>query len=64
MPRRKRVGNPLAAAIVGVVIVGMGLYLILRSDADGPRLFGTLLIVFGAVGAVANLWLRRRLGKR
>ena len=62
MPRKKQVGNPLAAAIVGVIIAGMGVYLILRSDSDGPRLFGILVVVFGAVGAVANLWLRRRLG--
>lgn len=60
MPRRKRVGNPLAAAIVSVVIAGMGLYLIARGDSDVPRVFGSLLVLFGVAGAVANLWLRRR----
>ena len=60
MPRRKPVGNPLAAAIVGVVIAGMGLFLIVRGDSDVARVFGSLLILFGVVGAVANLWLRRR----
>ena len=60
MPRRKRVGNPLAAAIVGLVVVGMGVYLIVRGDSDVARVFGTLLILFGGAGAVANLWLRRR----
>ncbi|MFT3834117.1 MAG: hypothetical protein QM711_12460 [Micropruina sp.] len=61
MPRRKQVGNPLAAAIVGVVIAGMGVYLIVRGDSEVARVFGTLLIVFGAAGAIANLWLRGRL---
>ncbi len=60
MPRRKQVGNPLAAAIVGIVVAGMGLYLIVRGDTEVARVFGVLLVVFGGVGAVANLWLRRR----
>ena len=57
---RRKVGNPLAAAIVGLVIAGMGVYLIVRGNSEVARVFGILLIIFGAVGAVANLWLRRR----
>ncbi len=60
MPRRKKVGNPLAAAIVGLVIAGMGVYLIARGANEVPRTFGVLLIILGAGGAVANLWLHRR----
>ena len=39
----------------------MGLFLIVRGDSDVARVFGSLLILFGVVGAVANLWVRRRL---
>lgn len=61
MPRRRKVGNPLAAAIVGLIIAGMGVYLILRGNSEVALVFGILLIFFGVVGAIANLWLHRRL---
>lgn len=60
MPRRKKVGNPLAAAIVALVIAGMGLYMIVRADSDVAWVFGILLTVCGVLGAAANLWLHRR----
>lgn len=60
MPRRRKVGNPLVAAIVGVIIAGMGVYLIVRGTGEVPLVFGILLIVFGLGGSIANLWLRQR----
>lgn len=60
MPPARRVGNPLAAAIVGIVIAGMGLYMILEGASSTARVYGGLLIFFGLVGAAVNIYLRRR----
>ncbi len=59
MPRMKRVGNPLGAAIVGLIIAGMGLYMYLQGEEGTPRFFGGILIALGVLGAVFNfaLWL-------
>lgn len=60
MPPARRVGNPLAAAIVGVVIAAMGLYMILADAGATARVYGGLLIFFGLAGAAVNIYLRRR----
>lgn len=61
MPRRRKVGNPLGAAAVGLIIAGMGLYLVLQDAGRTPTVFGWLLMFFGGVGAVANLFLYRHI---
>lgn len=60
MTRTRRTGNPLGAAIVGLVIAAMGLYLVVQGDTETARFYGGALIVLGVLGAVVNLLIRRR----
>jgi hypothetical protein len=58
MPRRKRAGNPLPAAIVSLVIAGMGVYVLVQGVDATSRFYGWALIGLGLLGAVGNLALR------
>ena len=59
MSGMKRVGNPLSAAIVGLIIAGMGLYLVVVGTDGAPVTYGYIMISLGLLGAVANMALRR-----
>ncbi len=58
MRQRRRVGNPLIAVIVSLVIAGMGCYVVIEGDAGTARVYGFVLIIMGTLGAAANLALR------
>lgn len=58
MRRRRRVGNPLIAVIVSLVVAGMGSYVFIESSEGNTRLYGAALILMGVFGATANLVLR------
>jgi hypothetical protein len=52
-------------AIIGSVLVALaGVYLLLSADAGDFAAFGWLFVVLGVVGALGNLVMRARTGRR
>lgn len=51
----RRVGNPIIASIVSLIIAGMGVFLVRSEQGSTVLVVGALFAVIGVLGAVANL---------
>jgi O-antigen/teichoic acid export membrane protein len=56
----RRVGNPLAATVVSVVIAGAGVWLVGAAKSPTGVVFGVMFAVVGVLAALGNLYVWKR----
>lgn len=57
----RRVGNPTVAAIVSLVMVGLGAYLYLGAQPSSTvKAFAVMFVIIGIFGFFVNVYLRQR----
>lgn len=58
-PGGKR-ANPTAAAVVAVIVLLAGIWMIRQAETQVATAFGWMMVVIGVLGAAANLYIRQK----